>query len=300
MSGPHTRALGERSLVHARSWSGPRRIGRFARRYSLTGRILTEWQAHRLSGAHGAPEAAACHQLAVPGSLAVDVGASVGNFTRVIAKAVGRHGHVLALEASPSVYEELRRSTWAARVSALNLAASSEPGWAELSVPFDGRHAHDQLSTLEARDVGPARRVVVRRARLDDLIGADRSVSLIKIDVEGHESDVLAGAVSTLERWRPALVVEIEQRHLVGRSVTEVVDSITGRGYDCWGLQGRALLPWASFDLRRDQFDWLNPNAHPGAAQITRPDKYVNNFLFAPSERASEISTLMSRRFGTR
>lgn len=279
--------------------STPRQAGRLARRYSITGRLLTEWQAWRLSGAHGAPEVAACRVLATPGSLAVDVGASVGNFTRVFAKAVGKSGRVLALEASPTVYEELTRSTWAARVSAMNLAASSEPGWARLSVPLDGEHAHDQLSTLENRDVGPAREVMVRRARLDDLIGAGRPVSIIKIDVEGHESDVLAGAVSTLDRCRPALVVEIEQRHLVGRSVADVAGWVISRDYTCWGLKGRELLPWSEFNVEQDQSKWLKTGPNSSAALIEMPHKYVNNFLFIPSEKASPVKALISRVFRT-
>jgi FkbM family methyltransferase len=50
--------------------------------------------------------------------------------------------------------------------------------------------------------------VLVPRVRLDDLVFTD--VSLVKIDVEGHECRVLAGARETIARDRPALVVEEE------------------------------------------------------------------------------------------
>lgn len=50
--------------------------------------------------------------------------------------------------------------------------------------------------------------------RLVDGVGVDR-VDLIKCDVWGAEELVFAGAARTLERWRPAVICEIEQRQLV-------------------------------------------------------------------------------------
>ena len=272
--------------VPAPGFPASRRFGRLARKYSFTGRVLTECQVWRLSRRGGAPEFSVCQALAVSGSTAVDVGASVGNFTRGLAKAVGRHGRVIALEASPGVYEELIRSTWGARVVALNLAASSGPGWAELSVPVDGRGTHDQLGTLERRATGRVQATTIRTVRVDDLLGTDRPVSVIKIDVEGHEAEVIAGAAETLERHRPALVVEIEQRHLVGRSVSDVVESVLDRGYVCYGLRGRALVAWSEFDLVRDQLSWLGDRGDLAASIITDAGRYINNFVFLPVSRA--------------
>jgi FkbM family methyltransferase len=225
----------------------------------------------------------------------------VGNYTRALAKAVGRRGRVLAVEPSPVVFEELIRSTWAARVAALNLAASSEPGWAQLSVPVDLRgNTQDQLATLEQRDHRLTRVVPVRRVRLDDLIGADRPVSLIKIDVEGHESDVLLGATETLDRHRPSLVIEIEQRHLVGRSVADVVSWLVDRRYACFGLRERALLPWSEFDVDRDQSQWVRAREPFGPTVLTDARRYVNNFAFIPAERTDSILARVRSRLGER
>jgi hypothetical protein len=52
----------------------------------------------------------------------------------------------------------------------------------------------------------------VRTATLDSY--ALRDVSLVKVDVEGHERQVLAGARETLTRWRPLVVVEDWEREL--------------------------------------------------------------------------------------
>lgn len=50
--------------------------------------------------------------------------------------------------------------------------------------------------------------------RLDDIIKDD--VGFIKIDVEGHELAVLKGATSLINRCRPVLLVECEERHSPG------------------------------------------------------------------------------------
>jgi FkbM family methyltransferase len=43
---------------------------------------------------------------------------------------------------------------------------------------------------------------------VDDVVPRDREVSLMQLDVEGYEREALAGAVRTIERWRPVLVLE--------------------------------------------------------------------------------------------
>lgn len=48
----------------------------------------------------------------------------------------------------------------------------------------------------------------VRLASIDDVVGSDRRVALIQLDVEGHEQQALAGAMHTIRRWRPLIVLE--------------------------------------------------------------------------------------------
>jgi FkbM family methyltransferase len=48
----------------------------------------------------------------------------------------------------------------------------------------------------------------VRIVAVDEVVGADRRVAAIQLDVEGHELDALAGAMRTIERCRPLIVLE--------------------------------------------------------------------------------------------
>lgn len=80
---------------------------------------------------------------------------------------------------------------------------------------------HIQTTDELGRSLGGASRILdepadgelgsdeVRILTIDDIIGANRSVSIIQLDVEGHERQALAGALETIARHRPILILEI-------------------------------------------------------------------------------------------
>ena len=86
----------------------------------------------------------------------------------------------------------------------------------------------------------------------------------------------MAGAERILTEYRPALVVEIEQRHLGGSAtVAEVVEGLLQRGYSCRCIgRGNKLFAWDDFDLNEDQSRWLRDGEVIGRQQ------YTNNFVF--------------------
>jgi len=48
----------------------------------------------------------------------------------------------------------------------------------------------------------------VEMLAIDDVLAGDRPVAIIQLDVEGHEQPALAGAMATIQRWRPVIVLE--------------------------------------------------------------------------------------------
>ena len=138
--------------------------------------------------------------LTAPGDHIVDVGAHMGNHSVYWALA-GRR--VTAFEPNPSVAEILERNVQrnglsrSVTIRRLALGARGESG--RLAVGET-----DNLGTVavEPDDGGP-----VEIARLDDL--ALGTFSTLKIDVEGHEADVLVGATAALKRYRPYVVARL-------------------------------------------------------------------------------------------
>jgi len=196
-----------------------------------------------------------------PGMAALDIGANRGLYAHWIAK---RAAAVHAFEPNPAVYDYLARAA-GKRVVAYNVALSNANGVATLWVP-----AGDGEASLRQHD-GPedARPVQVEQRRLDDYHLDD--IGFAKIDVEGHEWEVLQGGIETLRRWLPTLFVEMEERHRSG-AVERVANFLQGLGYGhgFFMRQGQ-FHRIEEFDQEQDQLRHL--------PDVSSPD-YVSNFLF--------------------
>jgi len=137
------------------------------------------------------------------GDVIVDIGAYVGMFTVRAALTVGGDGKVLAIEPAPANIEYLRRNT-------------QDIGNIRIVAGAAGRERKDGLLTVS--NASPCHSllpkqgfdtVTVRIDTLDSILreaGVDR-VDLIKIDAEGSEMDILAGATETLKQPNVKLAV---------------------------------------------------------------------------------------------
>lgn len=149
------------------------------------------------------------------GDTFVDVGANIGLFSMLASRWVGPHGRVIAFEPSRRECERLRyhvSHNSLANVEVVQAAAGDHEGTAVLHVA-DAHHAG--LNTFEEQfvysNVEEAYTEVVPVTRIDGLVFG-RSLSRVhamKIDVEGGEHAVVAGARQTIARDRPALLLEV-------------------------------------------------------------------------------------------
>ena len=185
------------------------------------------------------------------GGVMVDVGAAGGVHALLAARTVGPGGRVIAIEARPASAAILRR--WRSllglsQVTVLSTAVGAEPGSLDLRTPLvpTRTHADDgDDGTWMARLPGRVR--TVGMTTLDIVAAAhhlDR-LDVLKVDVEGAEPDVLAGGAATIERFRPVVFIEIEQRHLqrTGRSGADVQRWLEDRGYRCHVFDDEGLHP---------------------------------------------------------
>jgi hypothetical protein len=79
-------------------------------------------------------------------------------------------------------------------------------------------------------------------------------VDFVKLDVDGHEAEVLAGGVKTVERFRPDFVVELAPfvPQASGWSFQQLVSFFTDRGYGFHSVATGRGLPQESSDLLRE------------------------------------------------
>ena len=221
------------------------------------------------------PEMTWLEVLAPPGTTAVDVGANRGVYTYALAQHCSA---VHAVEPQPWCATTIR--SWGnPKVRVHEVALSDHSGMLALSIPLRGRTRMTGYATAGAV-VGPHDVIEVPVVRLDDL--ALGPVSLIKIDVEGHELAVLRGASTIIGTERPNLLVEIEERHLVGTTIRAALDEVCQSGYAGFFLDGDRWRSVGDFDPARDQ---------PAVNAGVRGARYINLFAFQPSESVTLLKS---------
>lgn len=217
------------------------------------------------------PEMALLPALVGRGDHVVDVGGNRGTYAYRLWRIGAR---IEVFEPNPDCIGIL--AGWAAgrdRVKVHGVALSSCAGTAQLHVPVDEHGvAHDASASIEADAPGDGRDIDVPLRTLDSFGFTD--VRLIKIDVEGHESSVIEGAAETLRAARPALLIEIEQRHR-----REPIDTIF-RQIEAFGYRGFFLLDGCLVGIER-----FDAGLHQSPEAFASGRAYHNNFLFLASER---------------
>lgn len=187
-----------------------------------------------------------------PGDVVVDIGANVGAHTLQFARLVGSDGRVIAIEPTAFGFEKLNANLalnpdLTGRVIAEQAALVATP---EAALPA---RLYAGWPLAGKGDLHPKHRGRVestegaRASTLDDLL-ADAEVSridLIKLDVDGHECDVLRGASATLTDHGPPILLEIAPYIFAdaGSSVRELVEVLAASGYRLFELGGSRALP---------------------------------------------------------
>lgn len=222
-------------------------------------------------------EVAVARRYLQPGATALDVGANIGALTVPLAALVGPAGRVVAFEPQRVLFQLLCANlalNGHRNVQALNAAAGIAPG--VLDVPafdyqsegnFGGINLTGEFNPAQAI-ARPPERVPVRP--LDEL-GLER-LDFLKIDVEGMENQVLLGAVHTLERCRPTILLENDRED---RSAALIQTLLTYRYRLYWHLT--PLYSPANY-AKSKQNPW------PGIVSI--------NMLAVPAEKPQDVGGL--------
>jgi FkbM family methyltransferase len=138
----------------------------------------------------------------------LDIGANIGIYSLLAGKAgVTR---ILAFEPVPRIFEELQynlRINGLKRVRCYQTAVADVEGIAPLYVPASDVPVESSLRSDHRANTSTVKVQTITLDRLDAL--RHPSVDLIKIDTEGTEPDVLAGARSILKRDEPVIICEV-------------------------------------------------------------------------------------------
>jgi FkbM family methyltransferase len=187
-------------------------------------------------GSSELPVQRALKQYLRPGDVLYDVGANVGFFTLQAARHVGPAGLVCAFEPVPGNVDAIRRNAQLndlANIRLFQLAVGRKQCMAEfLLTQWDGGGS---LCAAAVRQEQVVARATVPVASLDELIPSASlpGPTLVKIDVEGAEMDVLEGMSETIQRFNPILLYEVDDGDpgTLRRRWAALDDLVRGYGY---------------------------------------------------------------------
>lgn len=202
----------------------------------------------------------------------VEVGANIGAHTVFIAREVCKAGLVYAFEPRRLLFQMLCANlalNGVANVWAFQKAVGPEAGAVhEAAIPTEGPRNYGSyaLGSLPGGDE------IVEIVSLDDMLETLKPIALMKVDVEGAELAVLAGAKKLIERDRPFLYVENDRP----QTSRELISFISELGYKLW---------WHVVPLfRANNFAQTRQNIFGGVCSV--------NMLCAPRERKFAINSL--------
>jgi len=162
-----------------------------------------------------------------PGDNVMDVGANVGTLTLVASRAVGPNGSVVALEPHPRIYGFLLGNLALNKVRNVvthNVAVGAAKGQVWLTSTTS-----DDQNSVTTQPGG----VQVQVVPLDEVIATGDEIALLKIDVEGYERHVLAGATRTLRRTNCVYFESSDQAFArFGYGVAEVTGLLRDAGFE--------------------------------------------------------------------
>lgn len=187
--------------------------------------------------------------LCDPQRTGVDVGAKVGMYTYRIRDA---SSDVVAFEPIPLFNRMLRAVFEGKRGHIEPVAVSATPGKVTMRLPYDadneqqfGRATIEAANPLKAAEVARVEELEVETRTIDSYEW--KSLGFIKVDVEGHELSVLAGAEETIAKHRPNLLIECNDDHAVD-GTKRLAQWFADHDYDVVFFDRDRLRPYAEYD----------------------------------------------------
>lgn len=259
---------------------------RLGHRLRLDLRSGTEWLAYYTGEFDDRRIATVEHVLRGPNDDVVDAGANIGLWSVPLARHLaGFGGRLFAIEPVPSNAARLRQNL---RLNGLDsvaevcqVAVSDRPGRLSLTLreDFEGGADTGNAAVLisDDNDSGYAT-MEVEAVSLDDLLATcgNPRIRLIKADLEGHEDRFLAGAVATLRRCRPVVVIEWNIVYYRRRAV-DVTAAVSG-----------VLDQLAYRCLRFSSGTWIT------SSRFASP-KPVDDLLLVPGEEVAQLLPVLHK-----
>jgi FkbM family methyltransferase len=180
----------------------------------------------------------------------IDVGVYRGVYSYKLSQ-ISKHVH--SFEPNPLIFPYLEKNLKKIikNITLYNAALSNENKETELKIPLRNNTINNNYeekyklgcATIHKKNFSEKEKYIthkVKTLKLDDIY-FNNKIDFIKIDVEGHEKSVIDGGIKLIKKYKPNLLVEIEERHSKEK-VEDTISFINSLGYKSYILSKNNLI----------------------------------------------------------
>jgi len=180
-----------------------------------------------------------------PGETVIDIGANIGYYALLESQLVGSEGEVIAIEPSPSNVSLLTLNMKVNKIQNLriiNVAIGDYDGEGKLYLS----NACNWNSLICQRELNQTSSVTVKVRSIDSLLKEiNIRPSLIRMDIEGYETNAIAGMINTLNNYAPRLMIELHPQLIGGKAIRELIELLKSVNYKtCCAISKERDFPW--------------------------------------------------------
>lgn len=176
------------------------------------------------------PEYEILHTLVSTGDWVIDIGGNVGHYTKKLSELTGATGRVIVFEPVPETFTLLAanvQNLLVSNVTLINAAASDKTELVGMNIPTFNTGLRNFYQAHISSTSTDSLQVLTISV---DSLELEHTISLVKIDAEGHELSVLKGMYQLLLRDKPTLIIETDS--------PEVENTLSAIGYTSHKLNG--------------------------------------------------------------
>ena len=181
---------------------------------------------------------------------AIDIGVYRGVYSYKLSRIFN---HVYAYEPNPLIYPYLIKNLKKIikNITISDYALSDSNGETILKIPNRSKSIFkDNIEEIfklgcatihKNNEIKNFKSFKVKKRKLDEILVSKKKIGFIKIDVEGHEKEVIQGAKNLILNNKPIMLIEIEERH-IKIPIFETINYIKNLNYECYFLRDENLI----------------------------------------------------------
>jgi len=221
----------------------------FFKKFFFSQKYLLKKRLERAIKNNYEPEIKLVKDFIIPGTDAIDIGVYRGIYSYEMSKYSKK---VHAFEVNPLIFSFLNKNIPKIKrnIKLYNFGLSNQNTKTILRIPIRNESMQEEnyeeffemgRATIHDKNEFKSYKSFETEVRKLDDLNFDNTISFLKIDVEGHEEKVIEGAFNTINKNRPVLLVEIEEKHSK-KKVIDTINYINSLGYKSFYLDEKKLI----------------------------------------------------------